>query len=143
MRCTRVLLSAVVALALSGPASAQSHADAVLAAQNTWMRAFAGCSANDMAAVVTDDMVFMHSAGNADDRPQFLTYVSQCTITGLTGENQKVRVYGDDAAVATGKIVFKTKGGDGTMIVTQVWVKQDGTWRMASHQTTVPPPARR
>lgn len=140
---TPLMLTAVVALALSGPASAQSHADAVLAAQNTWMRAFAGCSAHDMAAVVTDDMVFMHSAGNADDRSRFLTYVSQCTITWLTGEDQKVRVYGDDAAVATGKMPFKTNGGNGTMFVTQVWVKQGATWRMASHQTTVPPPARR
>ena len=104
------------------------------------MDAFKTCRANDMERLVTDDMLFIHSTGNADNKAQFLEYVTGCKITDLAmPSDTNVRVYDGQAAIVTGDMTFETKSVDGTMVVTQVWVKANGAWRFASHHTTIPP----
>ena len=72
----------------------------------------------------------------------FLKYVSQCGINGVSSSEQTLRTYANDTAVTTGKMTFKTKGGEALVVVTQLWVRQNGAWRLASHHTTLPPARR-
>jgi uncharacterized protein (TIGR02246 family) len=59
------------------------------------------------------------------------------TIESLTNDDVKVRVYGDDTAIATGswKRVSKDADGKDTSAsgrFTRVWVKQNGKWLLAA-----------
>lgn len=131
-----LLLCVSAGAAGAQPNSAQA---AVLAAQNRWITAFTSCDLKTLATLITDDLVFMHADGEADDREAFLKYVGRCQVKGLSMENPRVRIYGDDTAIITGPMAFKSGNSGGVMVITHVWVKQKGRWLFASQQTVVPP----
>jgi ketosteroid isomerase-like protein len=58
-------------------------------------------------------------------------------------EDVKVRLYGDTAIVTCRWIEKSTTKGkpfEGTQILTTVWVKNNGTWRIVSDQGTLVTP---
>ena len=52
-----------------------------------------------------------------------------------------MRLYGDDTAVLLGAMQGKTKSGGFTfdLLYTRVYIKQNGAWRLVSHQSTDAP----
>jgi hypothetical protein len=81
-------------------------------------------------------MLFMHADGHADDKQEFLKFVSRGTITGWTQDDPKIRMYRDSTAIVTAKMHYEAKEYKGTIFATQVWIRQNGAWLFASHQTT-------
>ncbi len=138
---------ALAAVAYAGvPAGAQEGGaqNAALAAQKKFLEAYKTCNVAEMNTLVTDDMQFIHTGGNTQDKAQFVAGVGSCSLTDLTLDITKVRMYGD-TAIISGKFNYATKATKGTLIISEVYVKKDGHWLFASHQSTEPaaprPPA--
>jgi ketosteroid isomerase-like protein len=135
---TRTLITATIAVVMTTSAFAQSKAGDVLAAQQEFVTAYRTCNIGDLERMVTDDMRFIHVGGTTEDRAAFIKGVSTCGLADLRVDVSNVRMYGD-AAVLQGMFHYKTKQGPaGTLIISEVFVKQGGAWRFASHQSTAP-----
>jgi ketosteroid isomerase-like protein len=112
--------------------------DAALAAQKKFVEAYRTCNVSAMNQIVTDDMQFIHVGGNTQDKAQFVAGVGACGLADLTIDVTKVRMYGE-TAVLQGNLHYKSKQGPGGMlIVSEVFVKRQGAWQFASHQSTAP-----
>jgi len=95
-----------------------------------------------LADLVADDLVHIHATGMVDDKASYLAGVEQrLDFLKVERKDLTVRRYGD-VAVATGSLhqtilVRATKQEHEMKIVTtQVWVLQDGNWRLSSFQAT-------
>lgn len=104
--------------------------------------------ANDMAAlgeILTDDLTYVHASGKIDGKASLLASIGQ-DYSYLQSERGElsVRVFGD-TAVMTGpaKFLLKHAGKPDPVTVpcnvTQVWVRQGGTWRLAAYHGSRPP----
>jgi ketosteroid isomerase-like protein len=134
----RIAIGIVFVVAACSGLSAQDGArDAVVAAGNKFVDAYKACNVNELGRQVTDDMQFMHIGGMLQDKKAFLAGVGTCALTDLQVDVMNVRIYGD-AAIITGKQNYKTKTMSGSLFYTEVWVKRNGGWLFASHQSTVP-----
>lgn len=56
-------------------------------------------------------------------------------------EGVRVRQYGDDVVVLTAVATFRARGASGQLgvsraVITEIWVKQDGAWRISHFQPT-------
>jgi ketosteroid isomerase-like protein len=134
-----VLTGLAVAILTAGSVYAQAKPeDAVLAAQTKFVDAYRTCNVAEMNKIVTDDMQFIHVGGNTQDKAQFIAGVSACSLADLRIDVSKVRMYGD-AAIIQGMFNFKLKQGTGgTLVISEVFVKRNGNWQFASHQSTAP-----
>jgi ketosteroid isomerase-like protein len=132
-----VIGMAFVVAAWSGLFAQDSGREAVVAAGNKFVDAYKACNVNDLGRMVTDDMQFMHIGGMLQDKKAFLAGVGTCALTDLQVNVMNVRIYGD-AAIITGKQNYKTKTMSGSLFYTETWVKRNGGWLFASHQSTVP-----
>ena len=133
-----VVVAAVAVCGAFVQAKESGAQDAALAAQKKFVEAYRTCNVPEMNKIVTEDMQFIHVGGMTQDRTTFVNGVGQCSLADLNVEVTKVRMYGD-AAVIMGKFNYKTKQGPaGMLIISEVFVKQNGAWRFASHQSTAP-----
>lgn len=97
-----------------------------------------------LAEVLSKDLLHVHTRGNSDNYESYLQYVqSKLRLLNVARGELLLRQYGD-AVVMTGTQTntAEIREGDGTVLeiqahVTQVWVKEaDGEWRLASFQAT-------
>jgi uncharacterized protein (TIGR02246 family) len=124
-------------------ASADTQQDIVALAQR-FIAAQKTCNTAELNTIVADDMQFIHVGGMTQDKAAFVAGIGGCMFSNLTLDVTRVRVYGDSTAIVQGTQVHSLKNGaGGTLIVSQVYVKQNGAWKFASHQSTAPaaPPA--
>lgn len=157
---TRRSLVACILLArlapLGVPVAAQSGASgvegAVLSAQARWFDAYAGCKTQEMPALLADGMMFIHHMGRAETKTEFLKGHASCGVVQIGSEGTKVRVFGD-TAIVTGHLTFRLKNAEGkgsfasptssasfsTFQYGEVFVRQNGTWLLAQHQSTATP----
>ena len=102
---------------------------------------------NDMAllgTMLTDDMTYVHASGKLDTKATLLASIGR-DYSYLESERGElsVRVFGD-TAVMTGPAKFLLKVSskpDPVTVpcnVTQVWVRQGETWRMAAYHGSRP-----
>jgi uncharacterized protein (TIGR02246 family) len=109
---------------------------AVMAAQAKFHEAQKTCNAAGIAGMVTDDMLFLHADGRVEDKAAFTKFVSMCALEDIRLDVKTARTYGD-VAVLTGSLPFKVKQGPSmTFMATQVYVRRNGAWLLASHQST-------
>jgi ketosteroid isomerase-like protein len=134
-----VLKGLAIAILAAGSVYAQSKPeDAVLAAQKKFVDAYRTCNVAEMNTIVTDDMQFIHVGGNTQDKAQFVAGIGTCSLADLRIDVSKVRIYGD-AAIIQGMFNYKPKqGAGGTLVISEVFVKKNGAWQFASHQSTLP-----
>ena len=104
---------------------------------------------DDMAALadlVTDDLVHVHTTGNVQGKAELLGHAgSFLRFLEVERVPLTIRRLSDDAAIMTGAMTNTVKRRDADecvtvrAFVTQVWVRQDATWRTASfHATRLP-----
>jgi len=101
---------------------------------------------DDMAALadlMTDDLIHVHTTGNAQDKAELLSHAgSFLRFVEVERGPLQIRRIADDAAIMTGTMTntLKRRGFDERItvraFVTQVWVRQGETWRTASFQAT-------
>ena len=138
-----IVIGFVVMVLGAGVASADPSQDAVMAVQKKFIDAQKTCNVAELNTIVTDDMQFIHVGGNTQDKAAFVKGVGGCALSNLTLDVTKVRMYGDTAVVQGTQVHTLKNGMSGTLIVSQVYVKKNGAWLFASHQSTAPaaPPA--
>jgi hypothetical protein len=86
-----------------------------------------------------DEMTIGDSDGTFTTKEDVLAYVRSGAIASMSCEDLDAKVYGD-MAVVTGKIKWTTKKeGSRRDLITDVFRKRDGRWRMvATHASRVP-----
>lgn len=131
----------VIGLALTLLGAQVSFADTqqdITALAQRFITAQKTCNTAELNKMVTDDMQFIHVGGMTQDKTAFVQGVGGCALSNLTLDVTKVRVYGDTAILQGTQVHTLKNGTGGTLIVSQVYVKQGGTWKFASHQSTAP-----
>lgn len=93
-----------------------------------------------------DDLLYVHTTGLVQDKAQYLDYARHAVryLAVARGELQ-VRLFGDGLALMSGpqcNLLQKRGGGEPVCaegFATQLWVKEEAGWRIASfHGTRVP-----
>jgi ketosteroid isomerase-like protein len=140
-RSTVALLLALLAV----PAvQAGEDAEAVLAAQDQRWALTSGGDLDALDAMLTDDMNYTHSSSAVDSKAQFLDSLRSGKVRyiSIEPEERTVRVYGDTAVVqGVAHLLVKVpdRDIDVRLRFTEMYVKQDGDWKMALwHSTKVP-----
>jgi hypothetical protein len=138
----RILVAIACSLAAGTMASAQDSVKmdpALLMAKEKVIEAQKTCNVALANEWVTDDMLFIHANGILQDKKAFGDFVKTCTLADIRFDVDNVRMYGD-VAVLSGKLPFKMKQGPGmSFFVSEVYVKRNGKWLFASHQSTDAP----
>jgi uncharacterized protein (TIGR02246 family) len=144
----RAALALACAIAVAGSAAAQPAADPVKAVREANTRRFAAmvrADAAELGRVLADDLTYVHSTGELNDKAQFLAAIASKATQYRSIEPWEtgVRVFGE-AAVVTGRASMKVtaKGQDLAFVAryTAVYVRRDGAWKLAAWQSTRLPP---
>lgn len=147
-----VLVAALTSLASaqSGNAGAANGADdglavarEVLAAQKHFYQAYRTCNEQDMAALVTDDLLYLFSVGFMHKgKTEFLKSLEPAgcgwDVLQVDVDVNDVRIHGD-TAILVGNFRYKGKNAepvDANLMAMQVFVKRDGKWLFAANSTT-------
>ncbi|MEC3947866.1 nuclear transport factor 2 family protein [Sphingobium sp. HWE2-09] len=92
-----------------------------------------------LADLLSDDLVHVHTSGQVHDKAQLLHHaIDFLEFIDVTRGPLTIRPLAPDAAVMTGTMtnIVRARGKDERVevraFVTQVWVRQDGQWRIAS-----------
>ena len=141
---SRLTLATLLALLAVPAVQAGEDAEAVLAAQDQRWALTAGGDLDALDAMLTDDMSYTHSSSAVDSKAQFLDSLRSGKVRyiSIEPEERTVRVYGSAAAVqGVAHLLVKVpdRDIDVRLRFTEMYVKQDGAWKMALwHSTKVP-----
>jgi ketosteroid isomerase-like protein len=140
----RILMGVGLVVACAGGAATVSETKGeteIAAIDKSWGEAYVSCDVKAWAALLADDLVFVHNSGVIDDKAKQMNSIAGCGIESLSTQTTTIRLYGNDTAVVVGAMKGKMKGGNFTfdLLYTRVYIKQNGTWRLVSHQSTDAP----
>jgi hypothetical protein len=122
-------------------AEARDAEESVLAAQDERFALTAGGDLDELAGMLTTDMNYTHSTGAVDTKAQFLDSLQSGRVqyVSITPEERSVRVYGDVGVVqGVARVLVKVSDRDIDVRLrfTELYVKQDGAWKMALWHST-------
>ena len=132
---------AVGALALFVPAlTVRAAEDAVQKAEKAWASA---AGRNDHAALerlISDQLLYGHSNGMVENKSEYLDKIRNGTrkYQSVEHENLVVKLFGETAMVhATVRFrgTSQNKPFDDLVVLLHLWVRQDGRWQLAGHQS--------
>lgn len=115
----------------------------VRAAEEAWRLAYEVCDVPAMSRLLSDDLTLIqHVNGSTLGKDPFVKSVAACSMEKVVNVPDRVRLY-RDTAVVQGRSTYSIKKMASTIsvIYTRVWVKQDGRWQVANHQSTGLPAA--
>jgi hypothetical protein len=139
-----LVVAAMLVVFGAGSAAAGDTEESVLAAQDKRFALTAGGDLDELAGMLTNDMNYTHSTGAVDSKGQFLDSLQSGRVryVSITPEERTVRLYGDAAVVqgvAHVLVQVSDRDVDVRLRFTELYVRQDGTWKMALwHSTKVP-----
>ena len=111
-------------------------------------RRYAAMRSGDMGALadlLSDKVMVVHSTGGTDDKQKFLDKMSGGNLTyrKIERTGTQVRVLGPDAAIVSGRVKMECVLNEQVIhldnTILALWVREDGTWRLASAQSTPTP----
>jgi ketosteroid isomerase-like protein len=132
----------IVVCAVSAVAAQAGKTEAEIAAlDKRWGEAYVACDTKAWEALLADDLVFVHNNGAIDDKAKQMASIAACAIESLNARTLKIRLYGADTAIVLGAMTGKAKGRNFTfdLLYTRVYVRQNGAWRLVTHQSTDAP----
>lgn len=133
------VMTVMALLAMASVARAQTKAqDEIAAAEKTWATAYEKCDMPVMGKILSDDLTLIqHVNGSTMNKEAFMKSVAACSMEKVQNDAARIRVYGDAAAVqGTSTYTIKNNATLISVIFTRVWVKKDGAWQVANHQST-------
>jgi ketosteroid isomerase-like protein len=138
-RVFRALALCVLFAAAGRGADAQEHP-----AQRADRARFDAMIKADTAALtdlLSADLTYVHSSGVLETRDEYVEAIrsGKYKYKKVDLEDVKVRAYGDTALVSGKATIDVNSGGNDVHTVLrflEVWVKQDGKWRMSAWQST-------
>jgi uncharacterized protein (TIGR02246 family) len=91
--------------------------------------------------LLSPDLTYVHSSGVLESRDEYVEAIrsGKYKYKKVDLEDVKVRAYGDTALVSGKATIDVNSAGNDVHSVLRfldVWVKQDGKWRMAAWQST-------
>ena len=133
-----VLAGSCAAFAQSAGVSPKNAAEKqVIDTENAWAAAFQGCKTDAIDKLMTADFTITGFNGISYSRAWFMDTVKACEHDTIRIEPLLVRVYGDHAAIVISKFhQFINKKPAPLFDLTQVLVKENGTWKVALHHST-------
>ncbi|MGB9605661.1 MAG: nuclear transport factor 2 family protein [Bryobacteraceae bacterium] len=136
MRALIVFLLAVVL----APCAVTSE-DELRQAEKAWAAAVTGRDFAALDRLLHDELIYAHSTGVIEAKAQYTGRLRSGAqrYDRIEHEKMTVKLHGDAAVVHS--IVRMTgeadkRPFDNRLMMIHFWVKQDGQWRLAAHQTT-------
>ena len=126
------------------PPSREEVEQSLLALERRWMEALRTREASTLGQLIADDFLFVMpgAAGSTQgNRDKYLGHaLRELKISSYEFEGQTVRLYGR-TAIVSGRLTQKATGAGGEdlsggYLLTDVWVRQDGLWRIVSHHAS-------
>jgi len=119
---------------------AATDEDAIRDAEKRWAAAVVARDIPALDRIFADNLIYAHATGNVETKQHYLDRLKsgKQRYDTVQHESTKVALYGD-AAVAHS--IGRMTGNNGQpfndhVMIMHFWVKQNGTWRLAAHQTS-------
>ena len=121
--------------------AASADEQQVLQAEKAWAAAVVAQDYGKLEAMLTPDLIYAHSTGIIDDKTQYLQKMrtGKQRYAGIEHASTTVRMHGNSAIAHSHLRMHGTNAAgpfDDKLMMIHVWVKSNGTWRLAGHQTT-------
>jgi ketosteroid isomerase-like protein len=115
--------------------------DEVAQAEKAWAAAVIKGDHATLDKLLADGLIYTHSSGLVEDKAAYFGNLKSGALKyeTLNEEGVTVKAYGDAAIVhARMKMTGINKGQpfNVSAVMTHVWVKQGGAWKLAAHQAT-------
>jgi uncharacterized protein (TIGR02246 family) len=135
------LLALLALSALADEPRLSATEKAVLETQDRRFAATVAADVEALARLLADDMTYTHSSAVTETKAEFLEALKagKYRYKSITPEERRVRLYGGTAVVGgTCHVVVVSSGKDLDLRLrfTELYVKQDGTWRLVLWQST-------
>lgn len=133
-----ILLSLALSLtALAGSPEEQQ----ILNAEKNWAAAVMAKDFTKLDAMLMFDLIYAHSTGIIDDKTQYIEKMKtgKQNYAGIEHKSTTVRLHGNSAIAHSQMRMHGTNASgpfDDRLMMIHVWVKSNGTWKLAGHQTT-------
>jgi uncharacterized protein (TIGR02246 family) len=109
-----------------------------------WMDAVARRDAETLDRLMADDFVLASGMGFFIEKPEWLDMALRRIVAkSFRYSDVRVRLYGECAVMQSRWSQQATIDGrewDGEGLMTDVWVKQEGRWRVVARHSSAPPP---
>jgi ketosteroid isomerase-like protein len=142
----RRLAGVVTVIVLSAllPALAAPAEDEIQAIEKSWGAAVVANDYDKIDSLLAPGLIYAHSSGVVESKAEYMARLRSGAQRYETIDHQKiaVRVYGD-TAVAHSHVRMAGKSDvrmfDDKLMMMHFWVKSNGRWQLAAHQTTLLP----
>ena len=137
----RFIWMTVFAAGLMMAAPAEDLNERIQERERAWSTATTGGDVVTLNKLFTDQLIYAHSTGVIEDKKEYLDRIRTAKQRYDRINQEKITVvpYGD-AAVSHSILrmigVSNGKPFDDHVMLLHLWVKQNGIWRIAAHQTT-------
>ncbi|MBV8819675.1 MAG: nuclear transport factor 2 family protein [Acidobacteriaceae bacterium] len=132
---------AVLAAGLGTAAPADDLNERIQERERAWATATTGGDVVTLDKLFTNELIYAHSTGIIENKKEYLDRIrtAQQRYDRINQEKITVVPYGD--AVVSHSILRMTglsngKPFDDHVMLLHLWVRQNGAWRIAAHQTT-------
>jgi ketosteroid isomerase-like protein len=138
----RTLLLTLTLGAIAFTANAASADEQqIIAAEKSWASAVLTKDFAKLGAMLTPDLIYAHSTGIIDDKTSYLQKMKsgKQNYAGIEHKSTTVRMHGDSAVAHSMMRMHGTNAAgpfDDQVMTMHLWVKSNGKWLLAAHQTT-------
>jgi ketosteroid isomerase-like protein len=131
---------ALLLAALTAFPAAASEAE-IRAAEKGWAAAVVARDYSALDRIYSDQLIYAHSTGAVEDKNAYMTRLRTGAQRYDTVEHQKINIklFGDTAVAHCHMRMTGDSNGrpfDDKIMMLHLWVKRDGRWLLAAHQTT-------
>lgn len=134
-------LACVLFLAAAAWAAAPPDEADIRQAEARWAEAVKGRDVAALERLYEDGLIYAHSTGIVETKREYLERLKggKQRYDGIVFEKTQVALHGD-TAVALSWLRMNGKSNErlfnDRLMMTHVWVKKGGGWKLAAHQTT-------
>jgi len=137
---TFLLTLTLCALALTASAATADEQE-IAAAEKAWASAVLAKDFAKLGAMLTPDLIYAHATGIIDDKTSYLQKMKsgKQNYAGIEHKSTTVRMHGDAAVAHSMMLMHGTNASgpfDDQVMTMHLWVKTNGKWLLAAHQTT-------
>jgi ketosteroid isomerase-like protein len=116
--------------------------DEIKEADIQWAAAAKAGDAAKLDRLLSTDLIYTHATGIIDDKAAYIEKLKskRQKYDGIIHSNVRVKVFGGDMAILTARMRMhgtnQSGAFDDQLLLIHVWVKVNGSWQLAAHQTT-------
>jgi len=133
----KLFLAAVICVLPLWPAAE----DEIRSAEKSWAAAVKSRDYAALEKLFTPGLIYAHATGAIEDKEKYIGRLRSGAqrYDSITHESTKVLLYGDSAVAHS---IMRMTGSNAAgpfndhVMMMHLWVKQNGAWRLAAHQTT-------